>query len=104
MAGRRRRWMPPSSRTLYRTSSGGSGSRGAPGWVTLTHQPCKEAYHVPENLEPVAVFPVGLSCQRDASPVPSTPSAKPLEEIVIYNPVLIIKNFANGISKKIYIG
>lgn len=34
----------------------------------------REAYHVPENLEPVAVFPVGYPA-KGCKPVPSTPSA-----------------------------
>ena len=44
----------------------------------------REAYHVPENLEPVAVFPVGYPA-KGCKPSAQHTQRKPLEEIVIYN-------------------
>ena len=42
------------------------------------------AYHIPEGLEPVAIFPLGYPAE-DCQPSAQHDQRKPLEEIAVYN-------------------
>ena len=44
----------------------------------------REAYHVPEKLEPIAIFPIGYPAEG-CSPSAQHTQRKPLEEIAVYN-------------------
>lgn len=47
-------------------------------------QAVREAYHVPDHLEPIAIFPLGYPAP-DYQPSPQHTQRKPLEEIAQYN-------------------